>query len=70
MKQHVLIAMYTVSDAPVLLFDEPMNGLDPTSLDVVSKLLEKLKKDKNKLIILSSHNLQNVTDICDDIIFM
>lgn len=69
MRQHVLIAMYIVSDASILLMDEPMNGLDPTSLDLVSGLLKKLKQE-DKVVILSSHNLTNVIDICDEVMFM
>lgn len=69
MKQHVLIGMYMVSDAPILLLDEPMNGLDPTSVDMVNQLFLILKK-RGKTIIFSSHNLSNVTKLCDEILFM
>lgn len=69
MKQHVLIAMYVVSDAPVLLLDEPMNGLDPTSLTIVNNLLVELK-EQGKTIIFSSHNLSNINEICDEFLFM
>lgn len=69
MKQHVLIGMYMVSDAPILLLDEPMNGLDPTSLTIVNKLLFNLK-EQGKTIIFSSHNLSNINEICDEVLFM
>lgn len=69
MKQHVLIGMYVISNAPLILLDEPMNGLDPTSLDMVSDLLIKMK-NKGKIVMFSSHNLSNITDTCDEVMFM
>lgn len=69
MKQHVLIAMCIVSDAEVILLDEPMNGLDPSSQRKVSGLM-KTMKDNGKTIILSSHDLHNINEISDMVIFM
>ena len=69
MKQHVLIGMYAISDAPILLLDEPMNGLDPTSLRIVNNLLRSLKEN-GKTIIFSSHDLTNVHTICDEVLFL
>lgn len=69
MKQHVLIAMCIISDAELILLDEPMNGLDPTSQIEVSYLLRDLR-NSGKMIILSSHHLPNVSEICDSFLFM
>lgn len=69
MKQHVLIAMCIISDADLILLDEPMNGLDPTSQIEVSELLRDLR-NSGKTIILSSHHLPNVSEICDSFLFM
>lgn len=69
MKQHVLIGMYVISDVPILLLDEPMNGLDPNSLELISDLLIKMK-NRGKIVIFSSHNLSNITDICDKVMFL
>ncbi|CAD5900329.1 ABC-2 type transport system ATP-binding protein [Carnobacterium maltaromaticum] len=69
MKQHVLIAMALVSDAQIILLDEPMNGLDPTSLKIVSKCLLKLKQ-QGKVILFSSHILLNVDAIADRTFFI
>lgn len=68
MKQKVLIAMCQVSDASIIMLDEPMNGLDPTNLQLVSELFLQLKR-RNRIIIISSHDLNNITEICDEVLF-
>ncbi|SEL24153.1 ABC-2 type transport system ATP-binding protein [Carnobacterium iners] len=69
MKQQILIAMCIVSDADVILLDEPMNGLDPTNMKNISEQLIKLK-NKQKLILFSSHILSNVDNISDKVLFL
>ena len=69
MKQHVLIAMCIVSNAEIILLDEPMNGLDPTSIKKISSYLKKMKQDK-KTILFSSHILSNIDAITDKVIFL
>ena len=64
MKQKLLIAMYIVSDADVLIFDEVNNGLDESSRKLLYSQLLSLKK-AGKTIILSSHYLNDVKDITD-----
>ena len=67
MKQHLLIAMYMISNAPVLLLDEPLNGLDPGSIKIVNSLLISLSRDKT--IIISSHDIHNIQEICNRVVF-
>ncbi|MCA9765883.1 MAG: ABC transporter ATP-binding protein [Carnobacterium sp.] len=69
MKQQILIAMCIVSDADIILLDEPMNGLDPTNMKNISEQLIKLK-NKGKLILFSSHILSNVDKISDKVLFL
>lgn len=69
MKQHILMAMCIVSNANVILLDEPMNGLDPTSIKKISMYLKKMKQDK-KTILFSSHILSNIDAITDKVIFL
>jgi len=68
MKQHLLVAMYIVSNAPVLFFDEPLNGLDPGSIKIVNSLLVELSQDKT--IIISSHDIYNIQEICTRVVFL
>ncbi|MCB5952800.1 ABC transporter ATP-binding protein [Enterococcus sp. BWT-B8] len=69
MKQHLLIGMYLASNATVLLFDEPLNGLDPTSVEIVNNCLKRLSEE-NKIILLSSHDLFNLERTCSRVVFM
>lgn len=69
MKQHILMAMCIVSNADVILLDEPMNGLDPTSMKKISFQLTKMK-NQHKVILFSSHILSNVDSISDKVLFL
>ncbi len=54
MKKKLSLMRVFLSEAPILLLDEPLNGLDETSCHLFFKKLEQLKERK-KIIILSSH---------------
>lgn len=69
MKQHLIIALYIVSDTPLLLLDEPHNGLDPSSVKVIKQVFRSLK-EKGKTIFYSSHDLYNMENFCDQVFFM
>jgi len=69
MKQHLLIAMYLVSDAPILLFDEPLSALDPSSINRVNKIFYDLSMQK-KTVIISSHNIFNIQEVCSRVLFL
>ena len=67
-RQRVVIAAALVRDPRVIILDEPTNGLDPKERILVRNLLNELKKDH--LILMSSHLMQEVTEICDQVIFI
>ncbi|SJZ85694.1 ABC-2 type transport system ATP-binding protein [Pilibacter termitis] len=69
LKQSVLLTLYVISDADVLLFDEPINGLDPTNILVLNKMLLYLQK-KKKIMLYSSHNLENLNKVATKILFL
>lgn len=69
MKQKLLIASAIVSNANILIFDEPLNGLDLKNIDLIMRTFLRLKNE-GKVIILSSHNVYDTTKICDDIYFL
>jgi ABC-2 type transport system ATP-binding protein len=66
MKQRINLASALLSDPEVLLLDEPSNGLDPRGMVEVREIVKSLKK-RNRLIFMSSHLLNEVHDICDEI---
>lgn len=65
MKQRLIIAMYVVSDAKCLLMDEITSGLDENSRKKLFKQLNKLVKEENKMVIISSHYKEDIISECD-----
>lgn len=66
MVRRVGFAQALVNDPDVIILDEPTSGLDPISSRKMKDLIIDLKK-KGKTILLSSHLLADVQDICDRI---
>ena len=55
-----------MEDPPILILDEPMNGLDKNGVAEIRELLLKMKNE-NKLIILASHNREDIEVLCDEV---
>lgn len=59
-----------LNDPQLLLLDEPTAFLDPDIADVIRKLiLERVRKEKMS-ILFTSHNMAEITEICDRVIFL
>lgn len=69
MKQHLLLAMATLNKPKLLILDEPLNGLDPTSSIKVRNLLIELNKE-GTAILLSSHNLAEIDRVTSKVLFL
>lgn len=67
-RQRVSIAASLMGDPSVLLLDEPTSGLDPAERVLVRRLLHRLKRDH--LVLMSSHQMVDVTEVCDELIFL
>ena len=67
MKQRVVIAIALACDPELLIADEPTTALDVTIQAQVLDMINKLKKDFNTSMIMISHNLGVVAEVCDDI---
>ena len=67
-KQRVGIAQAIIHNPKVLILDEPTSGLDPNQLADIRTLIKELGKDKT--IIISTHIMQEVEAICDDVIII
>lgn len=64
-KQRVVLASTLVSDPEIMFLDEPTTGLDPAETHDIKKLLNEIKAEK--LLLMSSHLLYEVTEVCDKI---
>lgn len=65
MKQRLSIASALLADPPVLILDEPTNGLDPQGIAEIRTLIKDIA-DQGKTIILASHLLDEVQKVCTD----
>jgi ABC-2 type transport system ATP-binding protein len=64
MKQRVSVARSLIHDPPVLVMDEPAAGLDPRARVELRELL-KILAEQDKAILISSHILTELAEICD-----
>ncbi|WOV87781.1 ABC transporter ATP-binding protein [Sporosarcina oncorhynchi] len=69
MKQHLLLAMAILNKPKLLIMDEPLNGLDPTSAINVRTILLELYNE-GTTIIISSHVLDEIDRLTNTIYFM
>ncbi|KGR88508.1 ABC transporter ATP-binding protein [Lysinibacillus odysseyi] len=69
MKQHLLLAMAVLNNPKLVLLDEPINGLDPTSAIHMRNILMDLYT-KGTTVIISSHNLDEIDKMTNTIYFM
>nr|WP_295874792.1 ABC transporter ATP-binding protein [uncultured Chitinophaga sp.] len=67
-RQRVAIAQAIIHEPPVVIMDEPTNGLDPNQIIEVRKLITEI--GRNSLVLLSSHLLSEVHMLCRDIIMI
>lgn len=66
MRQRFALAQAIMENPEILILDEPMNGLDRKGVEEIRELLLKMKEE-NKLIILASHNREDIQVLCDEV---
>ena len=59
-----------LNDPRLLLLDEPTASLDPDIADKVRKLLRRIQRERELSILYTSHNMRDVEEVCDRVIFM
>lgn len=69
MSRRLGLAQCLVGDPDVLVLDEPTSGLDPVATEMVRGLLQDLRK-QGKCILLSSHLLAEIEDVCDRVVVL
>jgi len=70
MKQKVKLAQALVHDPELLFLDEPTNGLDPRAREEMLALIEEMPERRGCRIIVSTHLLQDVDRLCDQVVIM
>lgn len=68
-KQKVNLVLTFMFDAPILILDEPTTGLDPISLIHLKDLIRR-EKEKGKLILITTHIMDFVESMADEIVFL
>lgn len=70
MKQRLKLAQALVHDPEIVFLDEPMNGLDPKGQAQILELIQSLWRTYGITVVVSSHLLQDVDRICEQIIII
>lgn len=69
MRQRLALAQILIGDPPLLLLDEPSNGLDPSGQTDIHDCIQSLHQ-AGKTIIMSTHHLHEVTQVCTHLVIL
>lgn len=70
MKQRLGIAQTLLHDPELIILDEPTTGLDPQGIIDIRNLILQLRSEKNKTVLLSSHNLSEIEIISNRMVII
>lgn len=68
-QQKIQLITALLHDPELIVLDEPLSGLDPVNADLFKSVIYELV-DKGKFIIMSSHQMQQIEDYCEDLILL
>lgn len=66
MRQRLGLAMAILPAPEIMVLDEPINGLDPEGIIDIRKMLKELVESRNMSILISSHILKELSELCTD----
>jgi ABC-2 type transport system ATP-binding protein len=69
-KTRVNLVKSLLNDPDIILMDEPTASLDPDIADKTISLIEKLKESRELSLLYTSHDMAEVTRVCDEVIFL
>lgn len=70
MKQKLRLAQALMENPDILILDEPFNALDENSVKVVKDILNEFIRQPNKILIFTSHHIDDVEDLADVILLI
>ena len=68
--QKVGVVAALIGEPKVIILDEPFANLDPTTQIRLKGIIKDLNKHKDTIILISSHDLQDVTEVCERIVLL
>ena len=69
MRARLLLARAMMHDPKIIFLDEPTSGLDPKSMRGIHEMILEKKKD-GSTIFITTHNMEEATKICDDVMLL
>lgn len=69
MKSRLNFARAILNNPDLIFLDEPTNGLDPASAAAMKEIIKGLRQ-QSKTIVLTTHNMQDATELCDRVAFL
>jgi len=69
MKRKVAIAQSLLNNPEIIILDEPTAGLDPKAIIDIRELIN-AQRNKNVLLLISSHNAEDIKELCDFLIYV
>ena len=69
MKSRLNFIKSLVHDPQILFLDEPTSGLDPNNAKIMKNMILQ-EREKGKTIIITTHNMQDATELCDRVAFI
>ena len=69
MKQKLAVAQVLMENPKMMIFDEPFNGIEEKTVEVIKKILLEEKKE-GKIILIASHIKEDIEELADTIYFV
>lgn len=68
MKKRLRVAQCLMEDSEIIILDEPTSGLDPLNAKNIRDIIR--ENNGKKTMLVSSHNLEEIEDLCDEVLFL
>jgi len=68
-QQKIQLASVLMINPDIIILDEPFSGLDPVNASVLQQIVYE-QIEQGKIVIFSSHQMNNIEEVCDDIIIL